>query len=1670
MNMQKKFGTFGGVFTPSVLTILGVIMYMRLGAVVGNSSSIFMFVAIILFAHVISITTGFSVSSIATDKKIKAGGIYYMLSRSLGFPIGGAIGITLFVATALSISLYLIGFAESVLPVVQDVFGIKEITVNHFRLVGSLALLLVLTVAYVSTSFAIKIQYIILVLIGLSLVSIFTGSSEGLKKGTDFISSPNFAVLFGIFFPAVTGFTAGVAMSGDLKNPSKSIPWGTMLAILTGLAVYLALAFFINSSIDGEILRTNNNALIQFGSIAFLVIAGVWGATLSSALGGILGGPRILQAMSLDAIAPKIFGVGHGVNNEPRNALILTFVISELGILIGELNVIAEIVAMFYMAAYLFINVSCFLEQWASPDFRPKLKIPLWVSLFGAITTFLLMVQLNLGATLLSVLIIIFIFFWLTRKELVLGTGDVWLSVWSNVVKIGLRNLHKKSAHKRNWQPNVLLFSGATKERPHLIEFSKSITGRTGMVSNFDLVEEKSAKTLFPKHHQIIADDGDIDDSIFHRRLYCQNIFKGIEMIANTYGFSGVDPNTVLMGWARNTQDPLWFAQMTQKLTLLDYNVLFLDYDKKRGFGNYKQIDIWWSAINSESDLSLQLSKLILHSAEWSNAKIRILVVNEINENQSLVEEIIAAKIEKLRLDISFDIINNEIEQKELYKLIQLYSDEADLIMMTLPEILSGNESSYVDTTNSLMDVMGTTLILKASSSFKSEDDQLSKLGEFYNQQIQKKEYVSYNDLQVKKTSVYELDKLFLSLEDQLNEASLDLTNRLYHSFSDNYLSFSDLLLSRVSQQLKADDQTKFYSDIAKHVEYFKDNRINKIQQALLQSFIDHIEILEKIIDDLPEKMEIPVFESQLEASKSDHYSIVKIKAKLRAKIKKDSGPVLNVSIKEIAAFHFRTLYLNNFHDLIKLLGVSGYLINEKLKDILNEPKIFSSKEDTKEVIQLTNKIEEALAVEQKKFLHQLFVTVNSFVNAIVDDCSNLDVANLVVNRQEDFYPGILNDIMGKIKNYPQVFAVNQGLVLNRLITFLDMKAFRFNLSPFLKTKEKLFVNSHFNQLLDFIADLTKNPPKSDLDKIEKAILQINELNLSFDIKDELYDLRTFVKNQIDFIDFDTQIMTTAGVGSFVQSQSKLPTIKLDLSTVVGNLFDNQVLHQVNQLFDKMKLDVLNELKVLENALELNKFTVLNQTDQKLIGDVQAKLLVALNDCQVNISTIKDRFIVRFDKIYSLIDQTFVEDVVIERAKNHHSSVAKDSSAGFWKLKLNQILSFVKLNYSRTDDFIIQVQDYLAIAKYFDKYKNVDTPISLLKKFSDQFSPKNDVVNQLPFYYQQLFTGKHKSPSSPLLNRQSEFNQLNNAFDNFTNGTPGVVTVSGEPLSGKTFLINNVLNCLSVKQKVVHVKHGGSPSKKLSSNVNQALVKALGGKKATNQELLSSLAEKTIVYIEDFELFWTRSKDGFSALDEWEGVFKNYAEKLFFIVEGNVHFFKLLGQVSTIDNWISTAIFLQPLSSGEIQKIIVDKHKISGIDFGWKSHLLSTAKKRHLNRLFSKLNKLSGGNIGWAIMNWMAAIQSVENDNVLISNFNQRYVPNVLSPEWDLILVQIVLHKSIHLKDLFDVFQDQKNELVNENVGALVRIGFVVSERGKLTINPFLQGYIIQYLYDKKVW
>ena len=323
--LDAKFGAFKGVFTPSILTILGVIMYLRFGWVVGHGGLIGA-VAVVLLAHVISITTGLSVASIATNRTVKTGGDYYMISRSLGLPIGGAIGLALFFALAFSMSLYIIGFAESFL----EVFGLENSMFNR-RLVGSITCVAITGITFFSTSLALRLQYFVLAAIALSIASLFLGKpSTPLEGGAPLWfseGSESFETVFAIFFPAVTGFTAGVAMSGDLKNPRRAIPIGTLGAIFFGMAMYLAIPVFLSLNVDVDTLKTDQMVWVKIARVPQLVVAGVFAATLSSALGSILGSPRYLQALAMDGVVPRFFGRGHGPLNEPRIGTVVTFLI-----------------------------------------------------------------------------------------------------------------------------------------------------------------------------------------------------------------------------------------------------------------------------------------------------------------------------------------------------------------------------------------------------------------------------------------------------------------------------------------------------------------------------------------------------------------------------------------------------------------------------------------------------------------------------------------------------------------------------------------------------------------------------------------------------------------------------------------------------------------------------------------------------------------------------------------------------------------------------------------------------------------------------------------------------------------------------------------------------------------------------------------------------------------------------------------------------------------------------------------------------------------------------------------------------------------------------------------------------------------------------------------------
>jgi len=727
----KKFGTFGGVFTPSILTILGVIMYLRLPWIVGQAG-FFTSIAIIVVAHIISISTGLSVSSIATDKRVKTGGTYFIISRSLGLPIGGTLGLALFVGLSFSVSLYLIGFAESFLGYWG--FAVEPTTI---RITGTLILIVVTVVSYISTNLAIKTQYYIMGAIVLSLVSIMLGNHDYTPTApqlSPLSTSAPFIVLFGIFFPAVTGFEAGVSMSGDLKDAKKSIPRGTISAIVIGLLVYLGLAYFYSHYIDPHLLSTDSQVLLKISLVPEIVIAGIWGATLSSAFGSILGAPRILQATAMDKITPKIFAKGFGEMNEPRNALVFAFVIAECGILIGELDVIARIVSMFFITTYGFLNMSAAFENWASSDFYPEFKTPIWVSLIGSAACFIVMIQLDFIAMVGATVILGSLFIFLERRELKLKSGDTWGGFWEAVVRYGLIKLKNRPREWRNWRPNIILFSGGQYARPYLIEMAKALAGKLGMVSNFDLVENNSSHLLFTKAEQSqnkseLNEDEATDDSVFTRRQECRDIYEGMQVIASIYGFSSIDPNTILMGWGRNTKRPEKFAEIMKTFHELDYNSLFLFYNDDEGFGEKNKIDIWWRGAGNNFALALTLARFITSNDEWRNAHIRLLTIKDKFSGARILENEAKTFLKTFRLDAEVKIIDNTNEEKTNSEIFREESKDADLNIFGIPPIDENNAGDYIKNINSLLNEVGTALLVNASSYFEeiksAEDDEI---------------------------------------------------------------------------------------------------------------------------------------------------------------------------------------------------------------------------------------------------------------------------------------------------------------------------------------------------------------------------------------------------------------------------------------------------------------------------------------------------------------------------------------------------------------------------------------------------------------------------------------------------------------------------------------------------------------------------------------------------------------------------------------------------------------------------------------------------------------------------------------------------------------------------------------------------------------------------------
>jgi amino acid transporter len=620
----RGLGTFGGVFTPSILTILGVIMYLRFGWVVGNAGLTGAF-AIVTIATGITFLTGLSISQIATDQRIKTGGAYYMISRALGIEVGGAIGIPLYLAQALSVALYTIGFAESL----TAVFPILD-----QRLVAAITTIAVTGLALISARTAIRVQYFIMAGIVLSLISFFFGSAVTDQPPAPEFVQVGFWQVFAVFFPAVTGIMAGVNMSGDLADPRRSIPRGTMAAIGVSYVVYMTIPFFLNSRADAATLVADPLIMRRIAIWGDAILVGVWGATLSSALGSILGAPRILQALARDNILPKplrVLGKGSGPDDEPRLGTYVSLGLALVAVALGDLNVIAPILTMFFLATYTVVNVVSAVERFLrSPSFRPTFKVHWALSLLGAIGCGAVMFLINPVATIVAAAIVAGIYLWLQSRGLKTAWGDVRQGAWQALVRWGLLNV-RGSNDAKSWRPNFLVLAGSPAKRWYLIDFANSVSHDRGILSVATILPDQTPaerKTQLATTIRDHLEERGVEALI--RVVSAPSPYVGISTLVEAYGLGSLVPNTVLLGDGVTTSDPAEYGAMVARIHQANRSVVIVRAQPDRGFGARRTIDVWLHGIRGNGALMITLAHLLATSLDWRGARItvRMIVAN----------------------------------------------------------------------------------------------------------------------------------------------------------------------------------------------------------------------------------------------------------------------------------------------------------------------------------------------------------------------------------------------------------------------------------------------------------------------------------------------------------------------------------------------------------------------------------------------------------------------------------------------------------------------------------------------------------------------------------------------------------------------------------------------------------------------------------------------------------------------------------------------------------------------------------------------------------------------------------------------------------------------------------------------------------------------------------
>lgn len=710
--IAKKFGTTP-VFLTGISTILGAVMFLRFGYAVGNIGFLGT-LGIIILGHMVTIPTAMAIAEISTNQKVEGGGEYFIISRSFGLKIGSAIGISLFLSQAISVAFYIVAMGVAFEPLMDFLEMKYHFTIPDDRLITLPCLgLLTLLILTKGAAVGMKALYVVVAILFVSLVLFFFGAGEWQGMNYEVLSrhtegGDGFFIVFAICFPAFTGMTAGVGLSGDLKDPSVSIPKGTLIATLVGMVVYIFIALKLVTSASTGDLVGNELIMSNIATWGPIIPIGLAAATFSSALGSYLVAPRTLQALGKDSVFPNrkmnhFLAKGKGKSNEPFSASVITLGIATVFVAIGDVNFVAEIISMFFMVTYGSLCLISFFQHFSGdPSYRPSFKSKWYISLFGGIMCFYMMFKMNTMYAFLALGLMVAIYMYLNSKDKgeKQGIAAIFQGVifqFSRTIQVFLQKTEKDQKDE-TWRPSVVAFSDQTFMQNSSFQMMKWITKKHGFGSyvhwikkSYDLDSAEESKDVLKRMIRI----SNVSRSNFYLDTLVAPSYTGsLVQVLQLPGVSGKENNMLLLDFERGDMHKM--GKIYENHALLrssDFDICLLSTSTK-GFGVMNDIHIWIEPHQiRNAQMMIVLSYIILGNSDWKKGEAKVFVTLDDSVYES-EKEVFNELIFTGRIPISKTNVNylKYSDPKERDGMIQEFSKDADFIMIGFDDHTIENE------------------------------------------------------------------------------------------------------------------------------------------------------------------------------------------------------------------------------------------------------------------------------------------------------------------------------------------------------------------------------------------------------------------------------------------------------------------------------------------------------------------------------------------------------------------------------------------------------------------------------------------------------------------------------------------------------------------------------------------------------------------------------------------------------------------------------------------------------------------------------------------------------------------------------------------------------------------------------------------------------------------